>query len=284
MTRLTRPSVRPPWFIARDWCSGAGATALAVFGVTAWVRLAPDPVGAGLPAMTAVNSPSQSLRFGGPTSQLPQNSGLATRCTFANPAHIVVEQLVEEVVPQLAGNAFALDVGVAPGPLHGRFGQRRGGHGIAEEGVLAVAEPVLYRAQVVLVENHPFQHYPLPVQFDLDPGVEDFPRRHEVHERGHRAFLQALVDGEGPQPAGNAEGAEQGHQQVGLGVAVPQALGKNRRGGQAVGTGVVTEQDLVAAELVDGTGRLFRWQLPPAARVDEAGDRRCVEVEYFGAL
>src|SRR5471030_1846099 len=98
----------------------------------------------------------------------------AVVCLLADTAHIIVKYLVKKTVvqpalqtvqvglvlgielvgrgphPKLPDNAFALDKGVLPRPLHRRLGQARGCYRIAEKGVLAIAELVLHRTQVLL--------------------------------------------------------------------------------------------------------------------------------------
>lgn len=86
------------------------------------------------------------------------------------------------------------------------------------------------------------------------------------------------VDGEAVDSAGDAHRAQQSHWQRALGVALAEAGGQHRRGGQRV-TAVAARGDPVADEVAGGADAVVRAQGSPAATRDQRLGVRLVQIE-----
>ena len=94
--------------------------------------------------------------------------------------------------------------------------------------------------QVSPVQDQPLQAVPDTVQVHFRPAVKHVPGGQSVHQPGHGALLQALVDGEAVDAAGNAAAPEQSHEQGRFRIALAVAVGQDLGGRKAV-VGVVAE-------------------------------------------
>ena len=82
-----------------------------------------------------------------------------------------------------------------------------GAGGVADELTGGSTELAAQPVEVAVVEDDAFESFPVAVDEDLDPGVQDFLGCEAVEDSGDDSFLEAFVDGGGVETAGDVDGA-----------------------------------------------------------------------------
>ena len=118
-----------------------------------------------------------------------------------------LQQVVWTVVDsKIAGDAFALDIGVVAVEVNRRMLEVLDGNAVAAKWAGTFRVGCLQVSQIAFVEDEAFQIVPASVEQDLDPAVQDFLRCIAIDDAGHGALLQLFVDHKAVDPAGDATG------------------------------------------------------------------------------